>query len=118
MAKALPCGTPGCVEIAELRDGKPYLIGQPPTRWPLRVHCSRCKKPSYLSARDYHRLPEVTTQQLEAWGLLDSHLRSLMGDGHPREHAIDLLSQGWSPAELAEVTPLPVPAPSSSDSSE
>jgi len=53
--KFLPCDRCG---DAMLRDGKPYTMGRHPFgKFPLRVFCAQCKRPTLLSQQRWAALP-------------------------------------------------------------
>lgn len=110
--KLLPCDNCRTRDhtYAQLADGTPYLIGQSPV-FPFRVSCSRCKLSYILTATRFAQLPEVTHDELAAFGLLETYARDLtLGHQLPITHAIDLYRAGLTPAELDALSP-PEPLP-------
>jgi len=106
--KLLPCDN--CRTNAQLADGTPHLIGQSPV-FPYRSSCSRCKLTTIITAARYAQLPEVTHDELAAFGLLEVYARDLtLGHALPIDHAVDLLRAGFTVQELY-VLPLPEPPP-------
>lgn len=109
--KALPCNN--CQPhpslsgrtVAMLRDGKPYVIGRPPSPFPARIFCAQCKRTTMLQAKEYHALPELTLAELDALEALEPLLHDYLGMGHPDREARDLFAAGWKPLELAELAP-------------
>jgi len=106
--RLLPCDN--CHTHAQLADGTPHLIGQSPT-FPYRSSCSRCKLSTIITAARYAQLPEVTHDELAAFGLLEVYARDLtLGHALPIARAVDLFRAGFTVQELADL-PLPeVPA--------
>lgn len=86
--------------VAAMPGGvEPYLVGRPAS-FPLRVKCGACKRISTFSAAEFAVLPELTVEQLEAFGMLQVITRDWVGDGHTHEQAKDLLRAGFGLDEL------------------
>lgn len=100
--KLLPCDN--CRDHALLADGSPYLIGQVPVT-PFRVSCRRCKLTSTITAARFATLPEVTPDELDTFGLLETYARDLtLGHQLPISHAVDLYRVGFTVRELEDLT--------------
>jgi hypothetical protein len=49
-----------------LRDGKDYTIGRAPSKFPFRLFCARCKRPTYLKAQDFNKMLHIESPGLKA----------------------------------------------------
>ena len=102
--KALRCQTDGCpgahlpTELRNqgyiaLRGGQPYLIGTC-LHFPLVAKCARCKRPSTFRAVDFHRLPDLSVDQLREFGVLEAIAKDWTGSGLEPSQAHDLIAAG------------------------
>lgn len=110
--KILPCDNCRTRDhtYAQLADGSPYLIGQSPV-FPYRIACSRCKLTTLLTAVRFAQLPEITHDELEAFGLLEAHAADLtLGHQLKIAEAVDLYRAGFTVQELDALDP-PEPLP-------
>lgn len=90
-----------CVRAGYALDetGSPALSA----RYVEWYRCSRCRRRTRLTAKDYNRLPRLTVDDVERraqrsreWQpVLEMFLRDFVGAGHTREQAKDLLRYGF-----------------------
>lgn len=106
--KALPCQNRTCTgdrrqlgikilgqAVIALPGGDPYLVARF-SRYPASVKCWKCKRWSLFTALAFARLPELSHDQLHAFGMADALARDWVGDGLLLEQARDMMRAGFT----------------------
>ncbi len=98
--RALPCGT--CRRAATLKTGEDYIVGKRPSSFPLRVFCARCKRVTWVTARDFNAQPVLKLKDLDK-DAQAARIKDLIGDGWQEDQARQLYDAGWSPTTLDDL---------------
>ena len=94
--KVLVCSR--CRGPAQLPTGRPYVVGRLST-FPYLLPC-KCGHKTRVTAKDYARLRDLTSEDLQEMGLLEMYQRDLVGAGYAPHEVSDLFRAGFTPASL------------------